>query len=364
VAITGILILGLSAVIEIPRRMMEDSQSGEQNVAATDVTLSQLDKEVRYSKDVAVPTPTNLQVTDHGGNVISFAWDGTPGGDLVRSGPDGTVSLLTGVQSVAFRLGMTPMTVVDAADATLNEVNVNVGEFNSWSLLGGFGIGGGPGLISVSLIKQTRRINNVTRSLIQFVASGLSDDDARPTTLTLRLRRNGTDDVWVMIYEKAAAWDRSLVVATGKKANGDLPVAFADVMIPLTTVKKLVNGRTYFIELTSVGGAHAAEIEYELLSLAIAAGPSTNTFMGSSDAGASYAPLSVLPNASQTRFRLEAAKSTVTNGGTGAAEVTMVPTSVIVNIGLISPMGPETVQASFPIENKLALVNQLGRGAP
>ena len=66
VAITGILILGLSAIIEIPRRMVEEQQSGDQSVAATDLTLSQLDKEVRFARDVTVPTPTRLDVTDHG----------------------------------------------------------------------------------------------------------------------------------------------------------------------------------------------------------------------------------------------------------------------------------------------------------
>lgn len=376
VAISSILILGLSAVIEAPRKMAEQRADSVPSVAAADLTLAQLDRDVRFALDVSVGDPKVLQLSQRDGNSVTYSWNGNPGSPLLRTDDDGTVAVLDKVQDLGFVVGTTPRRVLSRVSTTVQSSAKVASSFTTWNLKPGYVLGTAlRGLIGVTTITGERMVAGTDTVGLFCKALNLSEGDAAPTAIRARMRRLGTDDVRAVVYEtnpNSHTPNRGLVVAVGYVTNATLPVSTSEVTIPLTQSKKLKDNKEYFVELRSVGGNRAAWIEYEVLSLAEAAGAHSTALLVSTNGGANYASLAGVLDACQSRFGFEGVLSQVDvatlddddddDGGgpsiPSPVDVVQIPTSVYLKLAVITPNGPADVKTSFPIENNLALVRQ------
>lgn len=359
IGITGILVLGFGAIIEVPRQAAEAELSDQPRLSDVDRATRWLDDDVRFAKDVAVPAANRLEVTRRDAQVVVYEWGGS-NGPLVRTAPEGTADVIPAVARVQFALGES-MVRVDATDGDVAETVVEMASFDAFTLK--------PGYTLSSLLRGILTLVNVlvgalpvqsseTLGLV-FVASGLEDDDGHLESIRLRLRRSGTSGVKVSVYEALGSPvgpDRSRPIASVFVQSSALPGSMSEFTIPVSASRALRQGQKYFVEIVSDGGP-ALELESHVLSLVAAATATTTGLLRSSNGGRNYSPAGGSLDASQTVFSVKARKTEKTSDGAGRG-FRMIPTSVNVAFKISTPAGVTSIDTSFPIENNVALVNR------
>jgi len=361
VAISGILILGLSALIEVPRKIAEQESTGDTRLSSADRAIAQLDRDIRFATNVELPNAAHLRLTRHDGAVVDYTWSAARA-PLVRTVGGRSSEVLESATRVTFALQTTSVDVGPSSDGALVEAAVETASFETFSLKSGYQFVGGGGAVStVSVIANTKTIGGASKSGLFFQASGLSDDAGVAASLKVRLRRNGVEDLKVRIYEADSITKlpvRAQPVAYAHVLNGALPSGLSTVSIPLTSVKTLTQGGSYFAELSSDGNGSSADIEYQTLSDADAAGLSSGGFLYSSDGGRSYSPTSSSLDASQSAFDVTVKKTTAVAPTDGVGATDDITTAVQLRLSLPSSLGATTMNVSFPVENNLVLVNR------
>ena len=365
VAISGILILGLGALVDVPLQMAEQQMVGGSTVSSADRALAILGQEVRFARNIDSPDPRTLLVTDQAGNPISYVWDGVVGGGLTRTSLDGSAAVLKNIQSLDFTLVLADMRV-DPGDGLTSDTLVQTAGFTTFNLKSGYKRSGSPGptapgTVVVDVSITTVSLSSTSHGGIAFTASGLSADAGLPVSVTVQAQRSGPAKLAAHIYAADSTGiypDRTREVAVGRIDNGAIPLAFADVSIPLTPSLNLVEGGRYFLVLRSPPSAgRSADMRVRTVSDPAAVTPSNQGFLHSANNGGDYASLSdPRLDASQTIFQVEV-QSTAVVGGPGANTV-QVPTSVDLKLQLVSAEGQSNLQTSFTVENNVALVSQ------
>lgn len=358
VAITGLLVLGLGAVVEIPRDMAEQELSGDARLSDLDRLVKWLDDDVRFAKDVVRPSATRLEVTTRDGQTVVYAWGGG-GGPLTRTDANGSVALVESAARVIFQLGKTPLPA-EFADGTTSESVVEAASFDTFTLLPGFSLLGGllGGLLKkVDLLTGTLLVTRSEPAGVAFTVSGLSGE-GYVESVRLRLRKSGTQSLMVRLLEfdpDDGQPDSSGPNVTTVVHQNALPSALTDFTIPLPAARKVKNGDRLFVELVATGNGGAVELAYELLSIAAAAAPVGGGLLRST--GGLFAPLAATLDASQCVFSVQVREIEAESGGAADA-VVLVPTSVHATIQVQTPNGVSMLATSFPVENNLARVHR------
>lgn len=363
VTISAILIVGLAAIVEMPARLVEQEQ-GNAPLSSADRFLARLDEDVRFAVDVSTPDSRTLSITDRSANTITYQWDGVIGGVVTRSALAGTSTLANRVESLAFSLGQSELTLDPEDVATLEGV-VETASFEQFSLKSGYSMAAGPQQMATTKVTEIIAAVEVSKQLrggIYFQATGISEDQGQPVSVRLRARRNGSGKLVVRIVKPKAGQvlpDKNEVVATGSVASSALPVSMSDIAIPLTCYQNMIEGEMYFMVIkTSKHSPNGPciDLETRTLSDADAAEASNGYLIYSTDGGASFAPIAATEAASQTRFGLDVQTTLVTGGG-GPTTV-QIPTSVLLALRLQAEEGGQTLHTAVPVENNLVKVNQ------
>lgn len=105
-AIALIVIVGLAAIVDMPRQVME-REASHAPISSADRLLSRLDQDVRFARRVETPDRHTLRVTDRGGEQVTYRWNGVVGGSVIRTAKDRTSSLLRNVRALSFGLSQT-----------------------------------------------------------------------------------------------------------------------------------------------------------------------------------------------------------------------------------------------------------------
>ncbi len=361
VAITGILIVGLGAVVEIPRQVAEQELAGDARISDVDRAVRWLDEDVRFAKDVAVPSVGELHVTRRDGRLVKYTWGGSSG-PLVRTAPEGTANLISSAARVAFSLGMTEMAGT-YLDGSMDESVVEAAAFESFSLADGWFLSDllpiGSLLRSVDLLVGTLPIESGKRVGLSFTASGLDADGGFIESIRLRLRRNGSGGIYVAVWSatddlRSPDW---LHWITGKWVeNSALPASMSDFEITMPENNRIHDGRKYFVEIYSQPLEQAAVLETRALSLAAAASPTGGGVLRSI-LGGPYDPIAGSLAASQTVFSVKVkSPESVASGSSGDSQ--LIPTCVQATLQIVTADGVRSIDTSVPIENNVARVTR------
>ncbi len=355
VAVSAFLFLGMAALVEVPRQAAEEEAAGADTAASSQTLIARLDQDVRYAVDVRVPNEREVQIDLRGGGTVTYSWAGSSTDPVIRDDGTTRVAMLQRVGRVAFTLDEARQRVRSTGEGSVVETEVRTAAFSAFSIL--------PAYLLAGVLELTSpfKITNQRNAGLMFTARGLATDDAAPSALTVRLRRNGSGDLRVAIYEadiarleKTGAEDE--IVASAKVRNAELPTTFEDFVIPLVSERKVRNGAQYIAVLTSSDASGAADIESRWLSIAAAAGAAPGGFVTSLDGGATFAPLTSLLKASQSVFELSVTQeSAVAPSDSGVAFVA-VRTGVRMKLVLLTDGGTETMNVSFPLLNNVELV--------
>ena len=342
VVLTAVVVAGLSAMIEVPRLVVRQTERG--GVDRADRTLAVLDRDIRYASHVEVRSPTEVVIRTADGSSITYAWDGDSGSPLIRRGGGTVVAVLERLESARFETQLTQVSSSSDRDPVPREA------------VAAQHVGARPGGSAVD--RRAFSLAPGRHAGIGFVADfdavAAGRSTAAPTTFACRLRRAGTHDLLVRIYE-ADAFDRPRYaqgwVASAYVRNEDLPTAVDEVRVPLTVFKDLSRGQTYFVRLQSSGFGVSAEIEHETIRDADASSQPDSSFVTSDDGGLSYSFPSGVPAGSQAAFKVEVEQLGATRVSSGARTIA---TAVKVRLSLQTAGGNETLRASFPILNNIA----------
>jgi len=370
VGISGILVVGLTSMIEVPSQMAERQVAENPSISNAETTLTTLDRDIRFATDVRVPAAGRVEVDGPTGTIV-WEWNGLSARPLTRTADGSTVEVLRNVDATAFSLTHATAYSRQEDSQPVTNTGVQAASFSNFSLRPGFSLDGlVRGLIAVFDLPVLKDVGGTYVAGIFFNPRSLEDDDAVPTQVRMRLQRNGTNDLQVRLWEEdpsnRANPRRDHLVATGTLLNRQIPVATAEVGIPLTTIEKVRKDKSYFLELRSGRGGLCARVEGRFLTNILAAATHPTTFLHSSNSGTSFSALTLLLDASQATFALDVVKSQVSDvdddveGPTevpGFAEV-QIPVRVGLQLAVLTSAGVERVEASFPILNKLALVNR------
>lgn len=362
IGLTGILIVGLGAIVEIPREIAQSEVSGEARTSSVDRAVKWLDDDIRFAKDVATSASTELQVTRKNGTVVTYNWGGA-GTPLVRTAAEGTAEMVGKVSHLGFCLGLSELRV-GFTEGTVSESLLETATFDSFTLQPGYGFAGllpvGSLLTPVIVDTLPKVVGPMKKVGIVFKATGLADDDAFIESIRLRLRRAGTGGVFVSICEALESPYRPnyFKYVTGTWVdNAALPAAMSDFTIALPPQKKIQQGKTYFIDLTAPPFQTSVEVESRTLSVDAAATASSGGLVYSTNGGFSYSPVASVLDASQTVFSVTAKKTVAETTGS-AGDIVMIPTCVQMTIHIETSDGVSRIDTSFPVENNLALVNR------
>jgi hypothetical protein len=365
-AVTGILVLGLTAMIDVPQRVAIKEQAANPSIAATDTSISALDQDIRFALDVRAPTERRLEIDRQDGGTVVWEWNGLAGRSLNRTDQNGGVAVLRDVKTLRFTLLTQKVKRRGVGSGSTDSSSVRTSEFSTFSLKPGYVLSdllGGllGGLTAVTEIVNLRVVSPSSVVGVKFTGRNLDDDDALATQIVLPVQRHGTGDLEVVVYEALPgnAPDRTKAIARGLLYNRQIPVATAPTAIPFTAVRKLQKDKNYFVEIRGVNGATAARIETRSLSIPAAVLELDTALSVSSDGGGVFNPLVALAAAGQVRFSLDGLKTRVldSGGGTGptpGVSETEIPVRVGFAVEVNTPGGPEEIRASFPILNKLA----------
>ena len=370
VAISSILAVGLAAVVEIPLQMAQRGVESS-SVSSADRVLAILDADVRFAMNVETPDSQTLVVTDQAGDTIKYAWDGVAKGGLTRTSPDGSAVVLKNIQALAFALGLSDLALAPN-ESLSTETIVQTAAFNQFQLKPSYSLAGAKelGTTVVSEVVTALRISDTQHVGFAFTATGLGGDVGLATSIRVRVRRNGTCKLAVQILEADAtglAPDKTRLVADAEIPSSNLPVAFTDLVIPVTPMINLVDGGQYFLCLKIPKGqaGSAADVEARTLSDPDAAAAQNGGLLYSTDSGKNFAPQATRLDASQSVFQVEVTSTAVEGvggggggeGGGGATTI-QVPTSVHLKLQLASTEGPQSLKTTFTVENNVALVHQ------
>ena len=398
VFISGILAIGVGALIEIPTSVAEQQQSDE-GPSRADRLLAIFDRDVRYATDVALIDTHTLQIDCHDGSKITYSWSGADTDALIRD--DGTHQVeLIKPATLVFEVTTKSVQRITRTPTPPTEVQVAAGSFANFTLKpgytfsataspttlptlsgwwgrGGGGIsiesdgdgdtssGGGSTGGDVDVVTAFRGSTPLHEVGIGFQADlGGPGQTADPTELQVRVRRGGAADMEVHVYEASDLQtpDESKLVATGFLRNSKMTSVSRWKAIPLAFDRKLVHGQHYLIQMRSnitltVGG----EVEWHTLTDTAAADTCSTRFSESPTLDANFYPLvPANPDAGQAPFQLIATK--VTPAGVVTSVVTeTVPVSARMTLGLRSG---DVIKTSVPINNQVADLLTSAMSAP
>ncbi len=366
VALSGVVFVGLAALIDVPQRMAERENHGTPSIASADTALATLDQDVRYATTVRVPSATRVEADQADGRTI--AWEIVGGAEKVleRTADGSTVPILRNIAAGSFALETARTVRRHDESRALATAAVSVASFNAFALRSGYAFGaGGRGVTGVSVVSGQNDIDSVHTVGIYFAPGSLGGDRGVPTAIRLKLQRNGSEDLLLQIFEASPTTrlpNRSVIVANGRLYNRQIPLALSDVSVPLAMTKKLDPSKSYFVEMHARGGA-AAKIDTQTLSVPAAAQSAASTFFYSNDGGTSYAALGSSNDASQTRFTFDALKVSITTAPDDADglppgfDAVDVGIGVVLHFTLSTAEGPESLATTVPIVNNLPIVN-------
>lgn len=367
VGLSGILLVGLTAMIDMPQQMAAKEQSANPSVSTADLALSALDRDIRFATEARTPSANRLEVDQGDGGTI--VWEHRSGdGKLVRIANGRTATILDDVRAGTFALKYETVVrrVEEAKPVTTSAVTVAT--FDNFVLRAGYTLGAAVrGLTGVLETTTLKDIDTTNMAGIYLTPGSLGTDRGVPTAMRVRLQRAGAGDLVVTIYEADPATKRPIRanrVADGRLYARQIPVALGDVSIPLAMERKLDPSKSYFVLMRSSSGL-SAKIEGRSLSLASALEPHPHSFLATTNAGVGWSALGASFEASQTRFSFEAARVTVdaaapvdADGLQAGYDAIEIPVAVMVSFTLQTPGGNEPVHAAFVLQNKLALVTR------
>lgn len=370
IAITGILVVGLAAIVDMPAEVVQRREDGH-SMSSVDQAMSVFDKDVRFAIDARVPDSKTLELTAHGGGTVTWGWSGVAGAPLTRTDASGTVSVVPNTRSLNFVLKETQHRVATVSNVETVKTDTIGATFTNFAVKPGYqllAVGETVlrGLIGVTETVGTRGINTVNNVGLFFKVPAGAQDQSYPSSITVRMSRGGPADVLVRLYEADAvtrAPQRTNAVAMAYVRNADIPATMSDVTIKLSPLKRVTGTGSYFIDFVGRGTGTAANFEFRKLTVDLAAVDWGGGLLYSTTSGASYAPIaSVLAN-SQTKFSFTLTKEKDANvadtNDTVTSTMMSIPTGVALDLALAGEGGLDrTLRVSVPIENNIQFVNQ------
>lgn len=367
VGLSGILLVGLTAMIDMPQQMAAREESANPSVSSADRALSALDRDIRFATDVRTPTADRLELDQRDGATIT--WEFQSGSSrLLRTANGRTATILEELDAAAFAIEheSSIQRVEEAKPVTTNAVTV--ASFDNFVLKAGYTLGAAVrGLTAVTETVSLRDIDTMNLSGIYLKPGSLGGDLGVPTSVRMRLQRVGAGDVVVQVFEADPVTRKPIRlgrVAEGRIYARQIPVTVGEVSIPLAMERRLDPLKSYFVIIRSTSGV-AAKIETRLLSLATAIEPNAHSFLVTSDGGSNWSALGATFDSGQTRFGFDAVRVAVDTAAPGDADglqvgynAVEVPVAVLVKLALRTPAGVEPVRAAFPLQNMLALVRR------
>ena len=366
VAISSILLVGLSAIVEAPRAALEREQY-DASPSSADRMLARMEQDVRFASDIRVPNSNRAEVDLENHTTAIYEWDGVDGGVVSLTDPSGTHTVLTGVQQLAFSLN-TASIASQAEDHPVTTASVETSSFTDFTLSAGYQLDTEPQIVGLEQVDVKLNNEHVCfdhRLGIAFTAAGLTEP-ASPTSVRLQAERDGSANLIVRIYEAYVSQflpdlvtpNRFKLIASATVLNGALPIAVSDIDIPMACVGKLEPGKRYFLELLGDDGSkHAINVPYFVIGDAAAVEKSDVGLLRSTSKGLTYDPLGSLLWLAQARFSQQATETKVTV--TDTPETIEIPTAINMKFVMKSrDAAGQEVRTSFPCENKVTLVNQ------
>lgn len=367
VGLSGILLVGLTAMIDMPQQIASKEQSANPSVSSADLALSALDRDIRFATEARTPSATRLELDQNEGGTVVWEYR-VVDAELVRIANGRTAKILDDIRAGSFELKYE--TVVRRVEEAkpVTTAAVTVASFDNFLLKTGYTLlSGVRGLTSVLETTTLKDVDTTNMAGIYLTPGSLGTDRGVPTALRLRLQRAGAGDFVVNIYEADPATKRPIRanrVAEGRLYARQIPVALGDVSVPLAMERKIDPTKSYFVLMRSTSGL-SAKIEARTLSLASALEPHPHSFLTTANAGIAWSALTAVLDASQTKFAFEAARVTVddaapvdADGLQAGYDAIEVPVAVMVSFLMQTPGGGEPVRAAFILQNKLALVNR------
>ncbi|MBL8766856.1 MAG: hypothetical protein JNL94_05815 [Planctomycetes bacterium] len=370
IAITGILVVGLAAIVDMPAEVVQRHEDGR-SMSSVDQAMSVFDKDVRFAIDARAPNPRTLELTVHGGGTVTWAWNGTAGAPLTRTDASGTVAVVPDTRGLTFTVKETQHRVATVTNVNTVKTDTVGASFSSFAVKSGYQLlAAGEtvlrGLIGVTETVATRGINTTSQVGLFFKVPAGAQDQSYPSSITVRISRAASADLLVRLYEADAvtrAPDRANAVAMAYVRNADIPATMGDVTIKLSPLKRVTGTGSYFIDFVGRGTGTAANFEIRKLSVDLAAVDWGGGLLYSTTSGATYAPISSLLANSQSKFSFTLTKEKDANvadtNDTITSTTVALPTGVALDLALPGEGGGDrTLRISVPIENNVQFVNQ------
>jgi hypothetical protein len=369
VGLSGILLVGLTAMIDMPQQMAAREQAENPSVAAADIALDALDRDVRYGTDVRVIAETRLEIDRAAGGTVVWEID-TVRRRLERTEGATTVIILRDVDVGAFALHYESVKERGEESKPITSTGVTVATFNSFNLKPGYVLGTSTDsrVLSVYEITGFASIGEFVGAGIFLTPGALGGDQGVPTSIRARLVRGiSTGDMLVSVFEANPLTRlpiRTELVATGRLYARQIPTVISQVSVPITMQRRIDPAKHYFIQFKSTSG-NCAAIETKTLTIPSAAAASNCALLVTFDGGNNWAPISFVVAASQTTFGFDAVRVTVdtsvpddADGMQAGYNKIDIAVAVAFKLSVKTPAGVETVRASFPVQNNLALVKR------
>ncbi|MCC7173451.1 MAG: hypothetical protein IT459_23610 [Planctomycetes bacterium] len=370
IAITGILVVGLAAIVDMPAEVVQRQEDGR-SMASVDQAMSVFDKDVRFAIDARVPNARTLELTAHGGGTVTWAWSGVAGAPLTRTDVAGTVSIVPNTRALTFALKETQHRVATVSNIDTVKTDTIGATFTNFAVNSGYqvlavGETALRGIVGVTETVGTRSINTTSNVGLFFRVPAGAQDQSYPSSITVRMSRAASGDVLVRLYEADAvtrAPQRANAVAMAFVRNADIPAAMGDVTIKLSPLKRVTGSGSYFVDFVGRGAGNAANFEFRKLSVDLAPVDWGGGLLYSTTSGASYAPIASLLSNSQTKFSFTLTREKDANvadvNDTVTSTMMSIPTGVALDLALSGEGGLDrTLRVSVPIENNIQFVNQ------
>lgn len=370
IAITGILVVGLSAIVDMPAEVVRRQDEGS-GLSTLDQALSVFDKDVRFAIDATAPDARTLDLVVHGGGTVRWSWNGTSGSPLQRTDGSGTVAVVPSVRSAQFDVQLTQHRVTSTSSVPTVTTPTVGASFTQYTVKPGYqllGLGDSVirGLLGVTEIVGTRTINSANSVGLFFKVPAGAQDGSYPSSITVRLSRAGTADLLVRCFEADAVTrtpDRANAVGMAYVRSADIPSTMAEVTIRLSPLKRVRGTGSYFVDFSGTAAGASANFEFRKLSIDLAATDWGGGLLYSTNAGASFAPISSVLANSQTKFSFSLTKEKDANtadvNDTITSTTASIPTGVALTLAVAGEGGAtRELRVSVPIENNVQLVNQ------
>jgi hypothetical protein len=364
-AATGIVVVGMIGIIEVPRRMSEAASAENPSISSAKASLAQLDRDLRFAAGVASDSPGRIDAFDRSGRKVSWEWTGATRGRLIRTDGDGPVEVLGDVGHAAFSLGTALEAARTGGDGTIVSSGVRAASFAQFALKPGFAFEPGVGATQVedrALLQDISALRRAAIVLDEAVLAGLGGNEAITARVVLRLERRGAGGLVVEVLEidpVSGAADRAAPVATGRLTHRELPLYLSDVAVPLAAARKLRAERAYLVEIRADSLTSVAALETRYLSIPAAGDAIGSSLLVSSDAGSTYRPVAAVAGAaaaSQTRFQLDVLLTHAAVPRLGADATPGFATyervvRVDLDLSIATPLGDQSIEVSFPLLN-------------